>query len=91
MIRAFYTGQTGAAEHQKLMAVAANNMANVNTDGYKTSNLTFQELLYQRVRMPDDYENRRGHYDNNVLVNKYGIRADRRGRGDYDDDWDDYV
>jgi flagellar basal body rod protein FlgG len=91
MIRAFYTGQTGAAEHQKLMSVAANNMANVNTDGYKTSNLSFQELLYQRVRMPDDYETRRGHYDNNVRVNRNGFQAARRGMGGGEyDEYDDY-
>lgn len=82
MIRAFYTGQTGAIEHQKLMDATANNMANVNTDGYKTSNLSFQELMYQRVRMPDDYETRKAHYDSNVRVNKglspvpYGYEAD---------------
>ena len=70
MIRAFYTGQTGAIEHQKMMDVAANNMANVNTDGYKTSNLSFQELLYQRVRMPDDYENRKSEYDSRVRQNR---------------------
>jgi flagellar basal-body rod protein FlgG len=90
MIRAFYTGQTGATEHQKLMAVAANNIANVNTDGYKTSNLSFQELLYQRVRMPDDYEARSGHYDNNVRVNRDGLAAVSRRRGADDDDFDDF-
>ena len=63
MIKAFYTARTGAAEHQKKMAVAANNMANANTDGFKASNATFQELLNQRVRLPDDYEQRRGLYD----------------------------
>lgn len=63
MIKAFYTGRTGANEHQKMMSVAANNMANVNTEGFKTSNATFQELLHQRVRMPDDYEYRREQYD----------------------------
>ena len=70
MIRGFYAGRTGAVEHQKAMAVAANNMANVNTDGYKTSNLSFQELLYQRVRMPDDYEAGKSRYDMNVRANK---------------------
>jgi flagellar basal-body rod protein FlgG len=63
MIRAFHTGRTGAAEHQKMMAIAANNMANANTDGFKASTATFQELLHQRVRLPDDYENRREGYD----------------------------
>jgi len=85
MIRAFYTGQTGAIEHQKLMAVAANNMANVNTDGYKTSNLSFQELLYQRVKMPDDYESQKSVYDARVRQNK-GLPAVPRGYNADDDD-----
>ena len=70
MIKGFYTASTGAIEHQKMMAIAANNMANVNNDSYKTSNVSFQELLYQRVRMPNDYENRQGLYDVWVRRNK---------------------
>jgi len=85
MIRAFHTGQTGAIEHQKLMAVAANNMANVNTDGYKTGNLSFQELLYQRVKMPDDYEAQKSVYDARVRQNK-GLPATPRGYEADDDD-----
>ena len=85
MIRGFFTGRTGAVEHQKLMAVAANNMANANTDGYKASNLSFQELLYQRVRMPDDYEASKARYDRNVRVNR-GLTPVPRG---YDPDDED--
>jgi len=76
MIRGFYTGTTGAIEHQKLMAVAANNMANANTDGYKSSNLSFQELIYQRVRMPNDYESRSETYDRWVRRNQHGVEVD---------------
>ena len=70
MIQGFYTAATGAAEHQKMMDIAANNMANANNDGYKTSNISFQELLYQRMRMPDDYENNQTNYDTWVARNK---------------------
>jgi flagellar basal-body rod protein FlgG len=63
MIKAFHIGRTGAAEHQKMMSVTANNMANANTDGFKASNATFQELLHQRMRMPNDYESRPGLYE----------------------------
>lgn len=70
MIKGFYTASTGALEHQKMMAVAANNMANANNDAYKTSNVSFQELIYQRMRMPDDYEGRREQYDMWVRRNK---------------------
>ena len=76
MIQAFYTGKTGAAEHQKMMSITANNMANVSTDGFKASNATFQELLHQRVRMPNDYENRPGVYE---ARNNYNTRNWNRG------------
>ena len=70
MIRGFYTASTGAIEHQKMLAIAANNMANANNDGYKTSNASFQELIYQRMRMPDNYESRQTQYDTWVRRNK---------------------
>jgi len=76
MIQAFYTGRTGAAEHQRMMNITANNMANANTDGFKISNATFQELLHQRVRMPNDYENRPGLYD---ARNRHNTRNWNRG------------
>ena len=70
MIKGFYTGTTGAIEHQKMMDIAANNMANVNNESYKASNISFQELLYQRVRMPNDYESNKNNYDIWVRRNK---------------------
>ena len=69
MIQAFFTGRTGAAEHQHKMSIAANNMANANTDGFKSSNASFQELLHQRMRMPNDYEMRPGVYEARHLHN----------------------
>jgi flagellar basal-body rod protein FlgG len=59
-----------------MMSITANNMANANTDGFKASSASFQELLHQRVRMPDDYENRREYYDRN---NAYNTRNWNRG------------
>ena len=70
MIKGFYTGTTGAIEHQKMMDIAANNIANVNNDSYKASNISFQELLYQRMRMPNDYETNQTNYDTWVARNK---------------------
>lgn len=76
MIKAFFTGRTGAAAHQHKLDIAANNMANANTVGFRSSNASFQELLHQRVRMPDDYELRPGLYE---ARNRHNTRNWNRG------------
>lgn len=50
MIRSLYTAATGMQAQQLNMDVIANNLANVNTTGFKKSRANFQELLYQTVR-----------------------------------------
>jgi len=52
MIRALWTAATGMEAQQLNMDVIANNLANVNTTGYKKSRADFQELLYQSSRIP---------------------------------------
>ncbi len=47
MMRSMYSGVSGLRTHQTKMDVIGNNIANVNTVGYKSQNITFQELLYQ--------------------------------------------
>lgn len=66
MIRGFYVGGRGAAEYQKAMDVTANNLSNTNTIGFKSSRLSFKDVLYTRVRMPEDYEQNQGKYNRNV-------------------------
>lgn len=51
MIRALYTAATGMEAQQINMDVTANNLANVNTTGYKKSRADFQDLLYQTIRV----------------------------------------
>ena len=51
MIRALYTAATGMAAQQTNMDVTANNLANVNTTGFKKSRADFQDLLYQTLRV----------------------------------------
>ncbi len=51
MIRALYTAATGMEAQKINIDVIANNLANVNTAGYKKSRADFQELMYQTVRM----------------------------------------
>jgi flagellar basal-body rod protein FlgG len=50
MMRALYTSATGMMAQQLNMDVVANNLANVNTNGFKKSRVDFQDLLYQNTR-----------------------------------------
>jgi flagellar basal-body rod protein FlgG len=52
MIRSLFTAATGMEAQKLNIDVIANNLANVNTVGYKKSRADFQELLYQSVRAP---------------------------------------
>ncbi len=52
MIRALYTAATGMNAQQLSIDVIANNLANVNTTGFKKSRADFQDLLYQTLRAP---------------------------------------
>lgn len=42
----FYSASVGATAQQAKLDVLANNFANINTEGYKTKNATFSDLLY---------------------------------------------
>ena len=50
MMRALYTAATGMEAQQMNMDVISNNLANVNTVGFKRSRADFQDLLYQEMR-----------------------------------------
>ncbi len=52
MIRSLFTAATGMEAQKLNMDVIANNLANVNTVGYKRSRADFQELLYQNLKQP---------------------------------------
>src|ERR1700760_341910 len=50
MLRALYSAAAGMESQQMNLDVISNNLANVNTTGYKESKLEFQDLLYQTTR-----------------------------------------
>lgn len=50
MIRALYSSATGMKAQEMLIDVTANNLANVNTSGFKRSQLDFADLLYSRAQ-----------------------------------------
>ncbi len=50
MMRSMYAGVSGLKTHQIRMDVVGNNIANVNTTGYKGSRATFKEMLNQTLQ-----------------------------------------
>ena len=49
MLRALWTGATGMASQQLLIDTISNNMANVNTAGFKKQRVQFQDLYYENI------------------------------------------
>ncbi|HAX51242.1 flagellar hook-basal body protein [Muricomes intestini] len=52
MDTSFYTAARGAMTQQERMNVISNNIANVNTPGYKTKEAVFLELMHYNMRAP---------------------------------------
>ena len=52
MIRALYAAATGMKAQETNIDVISNNLANVNTTGFKKSRADFQDLMYQYVTEP---------------------------------------
>ncbi len=49
MLRAFSTAATGMSAQQTMLDVVANNLANINTAGFKRSQVDFQDLVYVQI------------------------------------------
>lgn len=52
MIRSLWIAKTGLESQQTNMDVISNNLANVNTNGFKRGRAVFEELMYQTLRQP---------------------------------------
>ncbi len=50
MMRSLFSGVAGLKNHQTRMDVIGNNIANVNTIGYKASRVTFEDMLSQTLQ-----------------------------------------
>ena len=50
MMRSLWTAASGMIAQQTNVDVIANNLANVNTVGYKTNTAEFKSLLYQNIQ-----------------------------------------
>lgn len=52
MIRSLWIAKTGLESQQTNMDVISNNLANVNTTGFKRNRAVFEDLMYQNIRQP---------------------------------------
>lgn len=52
MQQALWIAKTGLDAQQTRMSVISNNLANVNTTGFKQDRAVFEDLLYQTIRQP---------------------------------------
>jgi flagellar hook protein FlgE len=50
MMRSLFSGVSGLQNHQTRMDVVGNNIANVNTYGFKRNRVNFQDILYQQLQ-----------------------------------------
>lgn len=57
MMRSLWTGASGMTSQQFNVDTISNNLANVNTYGYKKDRAEFKSLLYQTMRTAGDTEN----------------------------------
>lgn len=72
MMKSLYSGVSGLRNHQTRMDVIGNNIANVNTYGYKTQSVTFRDLYYQTLRSPAESSDERG--GTNASQVGYGVQ-----------------
>jgi len=50
MMRSLFSGVSGLQNHQTRMDVIGNNIANVNTYGFKRNRVNFQDIFYQQLQ-----------------------------------------
>ena len=73
MIRAMGTAASGMKAQQMNIDTIANNLANVNTTGYKRSHAEFQDLLYEKVA-PGDQVDSQGRANPNRVEVGHGVK-----------------
>lgn len=72
MMRALYSSVAGLKTHQTKMDVIGNNIANVNTVGFKSSRTTFSTMMYQTTSFASGA---------NAQTGKGGVNAKQIGLG----------
>lgn len=72
MMRSMYSAVSGLKTHQTKMDVIGNNIANVNTVGFKSSSVNFSEIMYQTIS---------GASGANAATGRGGVNAKQIGLG----------
>ena len=73
MVRSLYSGVSGLKSHQTRMDVIGNNIANVNTYGFKASRTSFSDIYYQYQRT--ETGGRADYAGNNPSQVGYGVQV----------------
>lgn len=60
MLRSLFSAVSGMQAHQTKLDVIGNNIANVNTYGFKSSRARFQDVYYQTLQSATSGDNNRG-------------------------------
>jgi len=60
MMRSLYSGVSGLKNHQTRMDVIGNNISNVNTTGFKSERVTFQDMISQTTSGASEPKTARG-------------------------------
>lgn len=79
MIRSLFTAATGMIAQQLNLDVIANNLANVNTSGFKKSKADFQDLMYQVLEEPGTANTQQGTSPTGIQVG-LGVRPAAVGK-----------
>ena len=74
MLRAFFTSATGMRAQEMLIDNTANNLANVNTTGFKRSHLEFADLIYDVPKQPGTLTSDGGNAPIGIQIGN-GVRA----------------
>ena len=74
-MRALSIAATGMAAQQTNVETIANNLANMNTTGFKQQRAEFQDLLYQNIQTPGAQTSDQGTYAPNGIQIGAGVRT----------------
>ncbi len=74
MIRSLWISKTGLDAQQIEMDTISNNLANINTNGFKRSRAVFEDLLYQTLRQPGAQSSQQTQLPSGLQIGT-GVRA----------------
>ena len=74
MPSSLWTGASGMSAQQTSVDVIANNIANVNTNGFKKQRVNFQDLFYEIRTMPGTRAGEEGHNPTGTQIG-HGVRV----------------